>query len=473
MELTRRAALALGGLVLLTGCAPSPRLKPSPSAKPAKARSVSDLLSSESFYIAHRGSGDNWPEHTLTAYRSALAAGADAVEVSVCATADGVLVCHHDTSAARTLGVDRDIADMTWAELREMRVDARSWLGADTPLEPVSRVDEVLETLGDDVLVFIEDKQGTNTRALLDLMDAQPRSKSRFVWKQWAPAKQVALVKEHGYHTWGYFFAEQMERLDEFAGTFDALGVPTQLGDDDLSRVVATGKPVICWEVHFHSEVVRLERSGVAGKMCSNIPYLRDARTSGADDFASGRRAAGDLPSGFDRLGWAAQPALIPGRDALRMQSGGPHSYLMGSLAKPGRSLVDAGVSISWPDTVPPAGTVGVVLALTSDEPGGQGERGQASGYELHIASDGRLQLRERIEGRGGRVLAEAPSNAPRAGEVIEVAVAMDPQRIQVQCGRANLEVIDERWRGPWIRLFKDYDSSLPVDFSGVSATLA
>lgn len=473
MEVTRRAVLAFGGLVLLVGCTPTPRSNPGESEGPRQARSVSDLLASPSFYVAHRGSGDNWPEHTLTAYQSALAAGADAVEVSVCSTSDGVLVCHHDISGARVLGVDRAISDLTWEELRGMRVDARPWLGTATPLEPVSRVDEVLESLGPDALVFIEDKQGTNTRAVLDLMNAQPRSRSRFVWKQWAPAKQVELVKEHGYRTWGYFSAEQMERLAEFADTFDALGVPTQLGDTELARVVATGRPVICWEVHFHAEVERLAGLGVAGKMCSNIPYLLNPRSSGADEFATGRRAAGDLPSGFDRLGWAAQPAMIPDRGALRMQHEGQHSYLMGSLAETDKSLTDAGAWISWPGGVPHAGAAGIVFGLTADEPGGDAERGQASGYELHVVADGRLQLRERVEGRSGRVLAEAFSGTPGIGEMVEVEIAMDSQRIHVRCGGTSFTVDDARWRGPWMRLFKDCDSPLPVDFSRISVNLA
>lgn len=52
--------------------------------------------------IAHRGSSEDVPEHTLAAYRKAIEDGADGVECDVRLTADGVLVCVHDRRVDRT-----------------------------------------------------------------------------------------------------------------------------------------------------------------------------------------------------------------------------------------------------------------------------------------------------------------------------------------------------------------------------------
>ncbi|MGY1823546.1 glycerophosphodiester phosphodiesterase [Geodermatophilus sp. SYSU D00079] len=56
--------------------------------------------------IGHRGTPtcSSHPENTLTAVRTALAAGADGVEVDVRSTADGVLVLSHDRDLGRVLG---------------------------------------------------------------------------------------------------------------------------------------------------------------------------------------------------------------------------------------------------------------------------------------------------------------------------------------------------------------------------------
>ena len=56
--------------------------------------------------IAHRGASHVAPENTSSALRSALAAGADMVEVDVRRTADGELVLLHDQSLVRTSDVE-------------------------------------------------------------------------------------------------------------------------------------------------------------------------------------------------------------------------------------------------------------------------------------------------------------------------------------------------------------------------------
>jgi glycerophosphoryl diester phosphodiesterase len=52
--------------------------------------------------LAHRGSSESAPEHTLASYRAALAAGADGLECDVRLTRDAVPVCLHDRRVDRT-----------------------------------------------------------------------------------------------------------------------------------------------------------------------------------------------------------------------------------------------------------------------------------------------------------------------------------------------------------------------------------
>ncbi|MEV4686987.1 glycerophosphodiester phosphodiesterase [Microbacterium sp. LWH3-1.2] len=421
--------------------------------------------------MGHRGSGDNWPEHTLAAYRNAKAAGADAIEISVCATSDGVLVCHHDLSAQRVLGVDRKIGDMTWREVSALDVDARSWLGVNTPLEPVTRLEDALRELGPEVLIFIEDKQGTNTMPILDILDAQARPTERFVWKQWAPAAQVRAAKERGYRTWGYFDEEQLDRLDEFAATFDILGVPTGASDELILQVVRTGLPVMCWEVRFHDQVERLAGLGVTGMMCSNVPYLLGGRPADRDAFATGRRAAGDLPSAIDTLGWSSQPAFVPSRESLRIQSARATSYLMGSLAAAGTGLRRLEATIAWPDAIPPEGSAGVVFALSGDAPGGQGERGDATGCQLTLDVDGTIEIAPYERGVTGSPVSAGKVDAPTAGSAVRIRIDLDDDRVHVTVGdRTALEAVltGTTLRGAWVRLFKDYKTDQAVEFSGL-----
>ncbi len=75
--------------------------------------------------FAHRGSSEALPEHTLAAYRQALAEGADGLECDVRLTRDGHLVCVHDRRLNRTSNGRGRVSARTLAELTEL--DFGSW----------------------------------------------------------------------------------------------------------------------------------------------------------------------------------------------------------------------------------------------------------------------------------------------------------------------------------------------------------
>lgn len=68
--------------------------------------------------VAHRGDPYRVRENTIASLRSALARGADAVEIDVRLTRDGVPVLLHDDSLKRLWGIDRPLARLSLAELR-------------------------------------------------------------------------------------------------------------------------------------------------------------------------------------------------------------------------------------------------------------------------------------------------------------------------------------------------------------------
>ena len=65
---------------------------------------------------AHRGASAELPENTMAAFRRAVELGADALELDIHATRDGVLVVSHDPDGRRQAGVAARIADVTFDE---------------------------------------------------------------------------------------------------------------------------------------------------------------------------------------------------------------------------------------------------------------------------------------------------------------------------------------------------------------------
>ncbi|MGW1885287.1 glycerophosphodiester phosphodiesterase [Streptomyces sp. NPDC001970] len=70
--------------------------------------------------VAHRGDPYVARENTLPSLHSAIAHGADAVEVDVRLTRDGVPVLLHDETLKRLWGHDRPLARLTHAQLTEL-----------------------------------------------------------------------------------------------------------------------------------------------------------------------------------------------------------------------------------------------------------------------------------------------------------------------------------------------------------------
>ena len=86
--------------------------------------------------IAHRGASGERPEHTMGAYRLAIAQGADFIEPDLVMTRDGVLVCRHENEISGTT----DVAER--AEFADRRtekvvdgVTATGWWTEDFTLE--------------------------------------------------------------------------------------------------------------------------------------------------------------------------------------------------------------------------------------------------------------------------------------------------------------------------------------------------
>ncbi len=99
------------------------------------------------FVVAHRGASAYEPENTLRSVRRALEIGADAVEIDVRLSADGVPVVIHDETVDRTTDGTGRVAEMTLDDLR--RLDAGQGEGIPT-------LEEILDEVRGRAILFVE-----------------------------------------------------------------------------------------------------------------------------------------------------------------------------------------------------------------------------------------------------------------------------------------------------------------------------
>jgi len=128
--------------------------------------------------IGHRGAAAEAPENTLVSFARALDVGADALELDVHLSADGIPVVHHDATLERTTDGRGPIAAHTLPQLRALDAGARfsSDGGATFPFRGrgvgIPTLDEVLAAFAD-VPLIIELKNAAAAEATRRSLERQ------------------------------------------------------------------------------------------------------------------------------------------------------------------------------------------------------------------------------------------------------------------------------------------------------------
>jgi glycerophosphoryl diester phosphodiesterase len=110
--------------------------------------------------IGHRGASADFPENTLPAFDAALKAGADAIELDVQRSRDGVAVVWHDRTLRHAGLPLRRVAGLTLAELARLDAGAAHGAARDPAFRGVRipTLDEVLGRYGGRLPLLIEVK---------------------------------------------------------------------------------------------------------------------------------------------------------------------------------------------------------------------------------------------------------------------------------------------------------------------------
>ncbi|PYO79937.1 MAG: hypothetical protein DMD63_02705 [Gemmatimonadetes bacterium] len=99
--------------------------------------------------ISHRGAHQTLPENSIPAFMRAIELGAEAIELDVHGTSDGTVVVHHDPTVNAPDLATRAIAELSYTELRNFRLDE----GVEIPT-----LAAVLDAVGTDAMVYVEIK---------------------------------------------------------------------------------------------------------------------------------------------------------------------------------------------------------------------------------------------------------------------------------------------------------------------------
>lgn len=212
--------------------------------------------------IAHRGAKREFPENTVPAFERAFERGADAIELDVHATRDGVIVVHHDAAIG-----SRPIADATWSELREVEI-ARG-IG-------IPRLEDVLAITPEHGTVYVEIKgeaierhlanviAGTRARCAVHSFDHDAIMTMRDI----APDLPRGVLFDRE--------VPDLEALVRRTGARDVWPQWTLVDEALVRRVHALGARVIAWTVNDRATAASLAAMGPDGLCGDDVRVFDD-----------------------------------------------------------------------------------------------------------------------------------------------------------------------------------------------------
>lgn len=221
--------------------------------------------------IGHRGAPREYPENTLPAFERAIERGADAIELDVHVTADGVPVVHHDPELRLETGrasSGRALAQMTWDEVSRVAV---------APGITIPSLQQVLTTVADRATVYVELKGRDSERATLELITAATAAHARCAVHSFDHAAITRAARLAPAVRRGILFDAYPHDIDAAMADTGALDVwpEWKLIDAALvERIHARGGRVIAWTVNTTAAAAELVRLGVDGLCGDDVRLL-------------------------------------------------------------------------------------------------------------------------------------------------------------------------------------------------------
>ncbi len=229
--------------------------------------------------MAHRGNSYNAPENTMLAFEKAVEATADYIEIDVHMTKDGRLVVMHDSNLKRTAGINREIYNVNYEDIRD--ADVGSWFGSDEEFAKcrIPLLSDVMKYAKNRIKLNIEVKQSDHEPGLVD--------------------KVVEMIHEFKFEdecvitSMNYEALKQAKMLDESIktgyvlsvayGSFynidyvDAFSINSGYVDKNVIDAIHNrGKEVYVWTINGEDRAKELTMMGVDAIITDNTEMARE-----------------------------------------------------------------------------------------------------------------------------------------------------------------------------------------------------
>jgi glycerophosphoryl diester phosphodiesterase len=217
--------------------------------------------------ISHAACGGHAPENTLAGIRKAIELGADAIEIDVQTTADGVAILMHDLTVDRRTNGTGEVAKLSLAEMRAL----------DAGGEPPPTLAEVLALTRGKVLLVTELKAPGGEEQIAGVIRDCEALEDVMAWSFYPPAIEGMRRAEPGIPCGLLIAPESLPRwpgmrtlavkLGAQAVSVFCFGITEQIARDAQRH----GLSLYAWTADPEEEIARLIALGIDG-ICTNYP---------------------------------------------------------------------------------------------------------------------------------------------------------------------------------------------------------
>lgn len=236
----------------------------------------STIMHSQTKIIAHRGFSGIAPENTLAAFQKAIDAGIEYFELDIHKTKDDSVVVIHDSSVDRTSsnGMKGKIADLTFAELSQVRVGYSGKFGDEFKEEKVPTLREALQLAKGKIKVCLEIKvTGAEEQVMETLKELKMKDEViifSFLYPALAKVRQLDETIDIL-----YLIGSADETTIDYAKVIKAQAIGAGGGNpltkEYVDKVHANGLEIWRWTVDDEAAMKELISIGVDG-IISNFP---------------------------------------------------------------------------------------------------------------------------------------------------------------------------------------------------------
>lgn len=215
--------------------------------------------------FAHRGAMGYEVENSMAAFQKALEMDATHMELDVYLIASGDLVVFHDDNLKRLTGVDADIENFNYHDLKKVKLSN----GESIPL-----LEDVMELLKGKVVLNIELKGSGTAKPVFDIINALGYDEkqlviSSFKWEELRKMRSLNNNIPIGILT-------DNNPLDAIpvAKELKAIAINPYYKNttkDLVNKIHVNGFKVYCWTVNETHELAYMKEIGVDGVFCNYL----------------------------------------------------------------------------------------------------------------------------------------------------------------------------------------------------------